>query len=267
MVHGFRHLFQCIIAAFLEHFCAKKDANLVRAKRWWTRRHLYCTKADEANDIPPISCSCSRSGRQKQLQTKAAPSCGHKHSELLMWLYLRLLEAFECYKISGVKFSCRLLIELANLILLGQDSQYTVHSRDPKDNILLTQKFTHSWGQQFMHVHNIVLLSQTSRLTCNLEKEIQIERNIVYHLGVLKRGFDNCLFDENLMENIDETHFVVNMDNGRTLGFWDDTSTKYAEVVFGGDSMTLVVQILGSRRSMIEAPMLIFTNQNSSYSI
>ena len=166
-----------------------------------------------------------------------------------------------------MKFSCRLLIELANSILLGQDSPYTVHSRDPKDNILLTQKLNHSWDQQFMHVHNIVLLSEIGRLTCSLEKEIQIERNIVYHLVVLKRGFDSSFFDENLMENIDETHFVVNMDNGRTLGFWNDTSTKYVEVVSGGDSMTLVVQISGGRRSMIEAPMLIFTNPNNSYPI
>ena len=118
-----------------------------------------------------------------------------------------------------------------------------------------------------MHVHNIVLLSQIGRLTCSLEKEIQIERNTVYHLGVLKRGFDSDLFDENLMENIDETHFVVNMDNGRTLGFRDDTSTKYVEVIFGGDSMTLVVRISGGHRSMIEAPMLIFINPNNSYPI
>ena len=140
-----------------------------------------------------------------------------------------------------MKFSCRLLIELANSILLGPESPYTIHSRDPKDDILLTQKLTHSWGQQFMHVQNIVLLSQTGRLICSPQKEIQIERNAVHHLEVLKRGFDSGLFDENLMENIDETHFVVNMDNGRTLDFRDDTSTKYAEVVSGGDSMTLVV--------------------------
>ena len=90
-------------------------------------------------------------------------------------------------------------------------------------------------------MHNIILLSQTCHLTCSLEKEIQIERNAVYHLGVLKRGFDSCLFDKNLMENIDETHFVINIDNGRTLSFQGDTSTKYTEVVSGGDSMTLVV--------------------------
>ena len=43
------------------------------------------------------------------------------------------------------------------------------------------------------------------------------------------------------MENINKTHFIVNMDNSRTLGFWDDTSVKYTEVVSSGDSMTMVV--------------------------
>ena len=69
------------------------------------------------------------------------------------------------------------------------------------------------------------------------------------------------------MKNIDKTHFVVNIDNGRILGFWDDTLVKYVEVVSGRDSMTMVVQISGGRRSMIEASILIFTNPNISYLI
>jgi hypothetical protein len=47
------------------------------------------------------------------------------------------------------------------------------------------------------------------------------------------------------MENLDEMHFVVNLDNGHTLGFWGDISVTYAEVVSGGDSMTMVVRISG----------------------
>ena len=95
MVHGHPHLFQRTIVAFPEHFRAEKNANLVCAKRWWTQRHMYCTEVGEENDAPPISCSRSRSGRQKQLQTKAAPGRGHKHSEWVMWLYPRLLDAIE----------------------------------------------------------------------------------------------------------------------------------------------------------------------------
>ena len=52
-----------------------------------------------------------------------------------------------------------------------------------------------------------------------------------YHLDVLQRGFESGLFDKNLMKNVDETHFVVNLDNGGTLGFKGDTSIKYVAVI------------------------------------
>lgn len=118
-----------------------------------------------------------------------------------------------------------------------------------------------------MAVQNTVLLSQRGRLTCSPEKENQIEMHTAYHLGVLHRGFQTGDFDENLMENLDETHFTVNMDNGRTLGFRGDTSVKYADVVAGGEAMTMVVRISGGRRSSLEAPMIIFTNKNRNYPI
>ena len=70
-----------------------------------------------------------------------------------------------------------------------------------------------------------------------------------------------------MIENVDETHFVVNLDNDRTLGFRGDTTVKYVEVVSGGESMTMVIRISGGRQSMIEAPMLIFTNSSSNYPI
>ena len=88
-----------------------------------------------------------------------------------------------------------------------------------------------------------------------------------FYLGILYRGFSNGTSDENLMENIDETHFVVNMNNKITLGFRGDITVSNAEVVSGGDSMTMVIRISRGRRSMIEAPMLIFTNSNRNYPI
>jgi hypothetical protein len=90
---------------------------------------------------------------------------------------------------------------------------------------------------------------------------------VAHHLDVLQRGFQTGIFDENLIENTDETHFIINMDNGRILGFRGDTTVKYADVVSGSDSMTMVVRISGGRRSLIEAPILIFTNGNSKYPI
>ena len=96
-----------------------------------------------------------------------------------------LLDAFERYKKTGVKFSTRLLTELAKTILVDPTSPYTALSRDPKDNVLLLKKMTHCWIQQFIHVQNIVLLCQRGHLTCSPEKEQEIEMQVAYHPGVL----------------------------------------------------------------------------------
>ena len=66
---------------------------------------------------------------------------------------------------------------------------------------------------------------------------------MVYHLGCVKRLFDLHDLDENFVNNIDETHFLVNMDNGITITTKVIKNVKYADVVSGGDVMTLVVRI------------------------
>ena len=60
---------------------------------------------------------------------------------------------------------------------------------------------------------------------------------------------------------MDETHFVINMNNERTLRFRGDQAVKYADVVSGGEAMTMVVRITGGRRVTIKPPTIIFTNQ------
>ena len=178
-----------------------------------------------------------------------------------------MLKEFDRFRKSGVKFSSQLLRELAISILVAHDSIFIANAINPKDNVLLINKITYSWMNQFMDSHNIVLLFQRGCLTCSLDKELQIEMQTTYHLEVLCRGFLSRQFNENLMENLDKTHFVVNLNNGRTLGFQGNTTVKYAEVVSEGESMTMVLRISGGRHATIEAPMLIFSNENRSYSI
>ena len=99
------------------------------------------------------------------------------------------------------------------------------------------------------------------------EKQAHIERTVAFHMGELKRGFESGDLDENLVCNLNETHFIINCDNGRTLGFRGDENVKYADVVSGGVGMTMMVLVTGGSRSTIGAPMMIFQNQNRSYLI
>ena len=116
-----------------------------------------------------------------------------------------------------------------------------------------------------MERHNIVSRCQTGKLQVSREKQLYIEKSVAFHLGQVCRDFAFGDLDEECVENMDETHFVINMDNGRTLGFKGDGDVKYADVVSGGEKMTMVVRISGGPRSIVETPMMIFCNNNRSY--
>lgn len=85
-----------------------------------------------------------------------------------------------------------------------------------------------------------------------------MEKEVAYYLGVVKREFDAGMLDEDMFENVDETHFVVNMDNGRTLAFVGCNEVKYADVSSGGDVMTMMVRITGDRNAIIEPRFIVF---------
>lgn len=122
-------------------------------------------------------------------------------------------------------------------------------------------------GFIFLSANRIILRAQTSKLTVSADRQFYIEKSVAYHLGQLKRAFLDGDLDENCVENADETHFVFNMDNGKTLGFIGNNQVKYADVVSGGESITMVVRITGGQRAAIQPPMLIFKNLFRSYPI
>lgn len=88
-----------------------------------------------------------------------------------------------------MKFSSKLLQNLACDILVNSNSMYNANFRDQKDGRLIFDKISFSWMQQFMAVHDIVLLTQRGRLVCSIEKERHIRKLIAFHLGILHKGF------------------------------------------------------------------------------
>lgn len=115
-----------------------------------------------------------------------------------------------------------------------------------------------------MEANKIVLRAQTGKLMTSPAQQLRLERRVAFHLGVLKRGFEAGILKEDTIENADETHFIFNMDNGRTLGFKGEQEVKYADVVSGGDPITLMVRLTGGKNARIETPFLIFKNKYRS---
>ncbi|KAL0229044.1 hypothetical protein GEMRC1_013664 [Eukaryota sp. GEM-RC1] len=145
-------------------------------------------------------------------------------------------------------------------------NQHYVDPNDPLEKRII-DKINIRWTQFMMECHNIVPRTQSGKLMVGPKKQQEIERAVAFHLGELKRGFDSEELSDNLMVNFDETHFIINSDNGKTLGFVGDDKVRYSDVVSGGEGMTMVVRIVGGLRGKVHIPFMIFKNPRSSYPI
>ena len=97
---------------------------------------------------------------------------------------------------------------------------------------------------------NIFIRKQSSALTRSTFHQIQTEQAIANHFGQLERDFENGNLSEDTVEN---------MDNRKTLCFIAQSKLNYADVVFGGEGMNMVLRISGGPSAKIEAPFKIFT--------
>ena len=98
-------------------------------------------------------------------------------------------------------------------------------------------------------------------------KQLFIEKEVAFHLGTFNREFETGAIDENYVENTDETHFTINMDNGRTLGFSGESEVKYADVFSGGEGVTMMVCLNGGRDASVQNTFMVFKISSRSYPI
>lgn len=82
------------------------------------------------------------------------------------------------------------------------------------------------WTSSFLVRNNIVLRKQTGELQIMDNLKERIKRRVAYFLGQLARNRFSEELNENDVENTDETHFVIKVDNGFTLGFRGNESVK-----------------------------------------
>lgn len=259
--HGRAKLMSKTVRRFPAHFRGSEKANLQKASDWWNRRNDI-VKSEAAN---PASVHARQVGLIRRVNTKAGPGRGPKRAEWVEFLYFELLEEFERLKASRVQFDTRLLLTLVKNILQNSSEAFNATYVDPKDGKNIMEKLTMKWIYSFMERFNIVIRAVSGKGAVSPAKQEFIEKEVAFHLGVLKRGFDDNSIDENLVENIDETHFLINMSNGRTLGFSGDKDTRVMDVVSGGEGMTMMVRITGGPNATIGPPFMVFKNKDRSY--
>ena len=168
---------------------------------------------------------------------KALSGRGRKRAVWVEYLHAVLREELDRFSSAGVQMS-RSLLQYITVSLLQQDeSPFGAEELDPSSNTPIASHVTVKWIDSFLNRFNIVIRKQSGCLTRYIAHTAYIEKHVSYHLGRWKVLFEDGTLDENYEENMDETHFVFNMDNYRTLGARSVDSLNYADVAGGADDL------------------------------
>ena len=248
--NGPQHIISKCVRQLPELFAGNEKAKLAKASRWWKVQDDTMALKIEGKRGGNIS-SLTRDGI-RGAQFKAQKGRGRKRANWVRALFMVFRSEFERLRDHAV-----LMISQA---AVGSPYHKSLH----QNGVSLENKITIRWIQHFMRAKNIVARKQTGKLMLSSEKEGLLEKTVAYHIGELQRGFESGLLYEDNIENADETHFVFNMDNGKTLGFVGDKHVKYADVVSGGDPITMMVRLSGGRYAQIYPPMIIYKSQMRS---
>lgn len=83
----------------------------------------------------------------------------------------------------------------------------------------LHYKIKNQWKHSFMERYRIFISARIVKYRMSPQKELSIEIYVSMHLGKMRRLLTIGTVDEKEILNEKEIHFVLNLDNGRTLRF------------------------------------------------
>ena len=137
----------------------------------------------------------------------------------------------------------------------------------PCTDVPIITKINARWIQTFAHCFCIVSRAHTGKPLTSSAKEAFIENEFSFHLGQLFREFRPGTLNEIDISIEEETHFVINYDKGRTLGFMGNEEFKHADVASGGEGMNTLERLSRGVEANIKNPVMLFKIQGESYPI
>ena len=226
--NGERCLPSRAIRKFPDLFSGTRNAQLVKATRWWKERDIILS------DNAPITATRWQNGAERRYERKVVvKGRGRKRSAWAQWLHGVLLDEFTRYSKAGVHFTTPVLQNLAShLIQNNRDNQFNSQYLDPADQRPIIEKITASFIQQFCEAHGIIAKLAYGRSRLSDKKETYIKKTVSYHLGEVSRAFSSGLLHPDHVHNMDETHLILDMSKPRYLGFRGQ-NVKLTELVQG----------------------------------
>lgn len=265
-----RRIKSMTFSQFKRFFRIGHAADVMWAKRFCDNRDNLVDKVPSSGEKggPMMSVAIVSFKGKRRVRTKAFNGRGRKCEKWLTDLEAGLVEKFDCIRKLGVKFSAPLIGVIApDMIQRSREGSYRFDCRYGKANKLIDELVNNSWVQRFLFRNNFVVRRQTGTLQLSPAVLPMIEKLAAFIIGQVVREIQSGSLNDNEIENGDETHFMMKMDDGRTLRICGDEQVKYADVLSGGDGMTMLVRITGGEKSLIANPLMILKNKDCNYPI
>lgn len=155
------------------------------------------------------------------VQNGSNESAGQVWQEALVYaLHEDLREELDRSCKSGVKINIATLYHLSLDITCSSEKYcYRYHMIDATSEPALYMKINLTWIQSFSERFRIISRAHAWKHRMSHEKELAIEVDVVANMCTLCGLIISQVVHKYDPENADETHFIPNVDNGRTLGF------------------------------------------------
>lgn len=96
-----------------------------------------------------------------------------------------------------------------------------------------------------MECSRIFSRAHTEKHICSPAKEKEIDIPVAFYLGNVSGMVSSRIMDDNYVENADETHFIINVDHGRTLGFSGESAFQYGDLGSDCEGFTMLPGLNG----------------------
>lgn len=225
--------------------CKERTENRKKALRWWQGRHDFITKLNSPEDGRLYVTSRHAIGIvRKRFQIKAMSRRGRPRKEWVQYVYDYLNEEFERLIELEVKVTSNMLPEIAQYSLEQNKSPVNGNHIEPTFGKQYSTLITKRLITNFQEYSNIVRVRMSSNKNESIEHQAWTNKNIAYHLGDVSRRFQAGQLNKDWFDNLDETNFTYDTDNGYVLAK-RGTCTTYKEVVSGSEGFTVVIPISG----------------------
>lgn len=160
---------------------------------------------------------------------------GRKGKRWVDALQRDLLQESERLFSLGVKFNRTTLKHLVLDILQACESpDYSANMNDPRTDDLLHTKIALAWIQSSKDRYRILSSAHTGKPRMSSAKEVEVEVEVAGYSINISGLISANHRDESDVQNADEPHFVINVENWKTLGFCGSYEAKYANVMSAG---------------------------------